>query len=76
MYYRTKLLGEVLRLSAAVQPEVSRDTMESVAKGMSVAQLDEFRTAYEKKLSRELLPKPQLCEDQNRQPADNGDYLI
>ena len=76
VYYRTKLLGEVLRLSAAVQPEVSRDTMESVAKGMSVAQLDEFRTAYEKKLSRELLPKPQLCEDQNRQPADNGDYLI
>ena len=36
----------------------------------------DMEDACQAKLSRELLPKPQLCENQNRQPADNGDYLI
>ena len=48
MYYRDSLTSEVLRLSAVVQPDISRETMESVAKSMSVVQLKEFKNAFEK----------------------------
>lgn len=48
VYYRDSLTSEVLRLSAVVQPDISRETMESVAKSMSVVQLKEFKNAFEK----------------------------
>lgn len=75
VYYRSSLVAEVLRLSAAVQPEVSRETMESVAKGMTVAQLGEFKAAYEKKLAQKL-PAPQLCGGKQQPAAANGEFRI
>jgi len=60
VFYRDSLTSEVLRLSAAVQPGVSRETMEDVAKRMSVAQLREFKTAFENQKNKQYAPKPQL----------------
>ena len=74
VFYRDSLLGEVLRLSAAVQPDISRDTMEALAKGMSVAQLGEFKRAYEKQLEARYAPSPQLCPD--RHGAENKQFTV
>ena len=76
-YYRDSLTAEVLRLSAAVQPAVSRATMESVAKCMSLAQLREFRAAFEEKLDESLPPRPQLMpKKRNEKNARNGEFTI
>ena len=77
VYYRDSLTTEVLRLSAAVQPGISRETMESLAKGMSVAQLKEFKNAFEKQRA-ELIPvAPQLYTEKKSTKYDaNGQYHI
>ncbi len=77
VYYRDSLTSEVLRLSAAVQPGISRETMESVTKGMTVAQLKEFKTAFEKQRA-ELIPvTPQLYTEKKSTKSDlNGQYHI
>ena len=77
VYYRDSLTTEVLRLSAAVQPGISRETMESVTKGMTVAQLKEFKTAFEKQRA-ELIPvTPQLYTEKKSTKSDaNGQYHI
>lgn len=77
VYYRDSLTTEVLRLSAAVQPGISRETMESVTKGMSVAQLKEFKNAFEKQRA-ELIPvAPQLYTEKKSTKSDaNGQYHI
>ena len=77
VYYRDSLTSEVLRLSAAVQPGISRETMESVTKGMSVAQLKEFKNAFEKQRA-ELIPvAPQLYTEKKSTKSDaNGQYHI
>ncbi len=77
VYYRDSLTTEVLRLSAAVQPGISRETMESVTKGMTVAQLKEFKTAFEKQRA-ELIPvAPQLYTEKKSTKSDaNGQYHI
>ena len=77
VYYRDSLTSEVLRLSALVQPEISRDTMESIAKGMTVMQLKEFKTAYEAKAADFLPATPQLYRDKTNTNADsNGNFRI
>ena len=75
VYYRDSLTGEVLRLSAAVQPEISRDTMEALAKTMNVAQLCEFKNAYEKKLDESFAPVPQLYA-KSKKTVSNGQFTI
>ena len=77
VYFRDTLTAEVLRLSAAVQPDISRDTMESVAKSMTVAQLREVRSAFEKQKNREYAPKPQLCGERAKQNTEAfGQFTI
>ena len=77
VYYRDSLTSEVLRLSAAVQPGISRETMESVTKGMTVAQLKEFKTAFEKQRA-EIIPiAPQLYTEKKSTKSDiNVQYHI
>ncbi|WP_440447987.1 hypothetical protein [Ruminococcus sp.] len=76
-YYRNSLTSEVLRLSAVVQPDISRETMESVAKGMSVVQLKEFKNAFEKRADSILPSVPQLYKQKNDITADsNGNFKI
>lgn len=72
VYYRDSLTSEVLRLSATVQPEISRDTMEAVAKKLTVSQLKEIKTAFEKQFERRALPKPQLFSGNNKQNTDSN----
>lgn len=77
VYYRDSLTAEVLRLSAAVQPMVSRETMESVTKGMTIGQLKEFKTAFEKQRAEQIPLAPQLYADRQSAKSDtNGQYYI
>ena len=77
VYYRDSLTGEVLRLSAVVQPDISRETMETVAKQMTVAQLKEFKTAFEKKKNESVVPVVQLYSDKNKNKTEsNGQFKI
>lgn len=77
IYFRESLTSEVLRLSAAVQPEISRETMESVAKGMTVAQLKEFKNAFEKKRGETIAPSLQLYKDKGEKKAETfGQFQI
>lgn len=77
VFYRDSLTAEVLGLSAAVQPDISRKTMESLAKSMSVAQLREFKTAYEKQKQKEFAPKPQLCGGKQKPNVESfGQFTI
>lgn len=77
VYYRDNLTKEVLRLSAIVQPEISRDTMESVTKDMTVMQLKEFKSAFEAKASDYLPATPQLYREKTNNTADkNGNFRI
>lgn len=77
VYYRDSLTGEVLRLSAVVQPDISRETMESIAKSMTVAQLKEFKTAFEKKKNESIVPTVQLYNDKNKNnTVSNGQFRI
>lgn len=77
MYYRDSLTSEVLRLSAVVQPDISRETMESVAKSMSVVQLKEFKNAFEKRADSILPSVPQLYKQKNDITAEsNGNFKI
>lgn len=77
VYYRESLTGEVLRLSAVIQPDISRDTMESITKSMTVAQLKEFKTAFEKKKNESVVPVVQLYNEKNKSNAvSNGQFRI
>lgn len=77
VYYRDSLTADVLRLSAIVQPDISRETMESIAKSMTVAQLKEFKTAFEKKKNESVVPVPQLYNDKNKnKTVSNGQFKI
>ena len=77
VYYRDSLTSDVLRLSATVQPEISRETMESVAKTMTVSQLKEFKTAFEKKKNEMLTAVPQLYSEKNKNnTVSNGQFRI
>ncbi len=76
VYFRDSLTSEVLRLSAAVQPEITRDTMECITKSLSVAQLTELKTAFENKLGESVMPKPQLFGQKNKNNSDNKEFSI
>lgn len=77
VYYRESLTGEVLRLSAVIQPDISRDTMESITKSMTVAQLKEFKNAFEKKKNESVVPVVQLYNEKNKSNAvSNGQFRI
>lgn len=77
VYYRDSLTVDVLRLSASVQPDISRETMESIAKTMTVAQLKEFKTAFEKKKNEMLTAVPQLYSEKNKnRTVSNGQFRI
>ena len=77
VFYRDSLTGEVVRLSAVVQPDISRETMESIAKTMTVAQLKEFKTAFEKKKNESIVPVPQLYNEKNKsETVLNGQFKI
>ena len=77
VFYRDSLTAEVLRLSAAVQPDISRETMESVAKSLNISQLKEVKTAFEKQKQQAYAPVPQLLGKQSKQKTESfGQFTI
>ena len=70
VFYRESLTAEVLRLSAAVQPDISRDTMESIAKSKEV------KTAFEKQKNMQFMPKPQLAGGMKHNAESIGQFTI
>lgn len=78
IYYRDTLSYEVLRLSATIQPDISRETMENVVKFMTVAQLKEFKDAFEKQKNKDFAPVPQLYREKNNKTNNdlNGQFRI
>lgn len=78
VYYRDSLTAEVIKLSATVQPEISRETMESVAKNMTISQLNEFKKAFEKKKNDTVAPVLQLGNRKNnkKNTVSNGQFTI
>lgn len=77
-YYRDSLTSEVVKLSAVVQPDISRETMEKVAKSMTVSQLCEFRNAFKKQKDLSFEVVPQLYNDKNnyKNSDSNGQFTI
>ena len=77
MYYRNTLIGDVLKYSAVVQPEISRKTMESVTASLSIEELKEFKNAYEKKMNGDETVKPQLFVEKSERKTDlNTEFKI
>lgn len=77
IFYRDCLTNDVLKLSATVQPDISRETMESIAKSMTVAQLREFKMAFEKQKNAEFINVPQLYREKNINKIEtNGQFRI
>lgn len=78
VYYRDSITAEVIKLSATVQPEISRETMESVAKNMTISQLNEFKKAFEKKKNDTVAPVLQLDNRKNnkKNTVSNGQFTI
>ncbi len=77
IYFRDCLRAEVLSLSASVQPGISRETAESMIKGLNIAQLQEMKTAYQKQKQQAFSPVPQLCGNKTgKSAAKNGQFTI
>lgn len=75
--YREKLVGEVLRYSAIIQPELPRAVMESAVKGLSVEELFQMAESYEKMAGKAFPLRPQLAVDKVREkPEHNGEFCI
>ena len=75
--FRNSLVGDVLKFSAIVQPEIPRETMERVTKNMSINDLQKFREVYSKKLHEHLPVTPQLYMDKTEKKADtNTEFKI
>ncbi len=76
MVYRNSLETELLRLSAIVQPEITRATMMNVAKSLTVGELKEFNSALEKSLGDKLPVKPQLYTEKADKTDNNTEFKI
>lgn len=75
--YRNSLIGDVLKYSAVVQPEISRKTMKSVAEALSIDELREFKNAYKKMLDKDEVIAPQLAvEKSNNKQDTNTEFKI
>ena len=76
-FYKEELKSEVIKLSAAVQPEVSLDLMKSVAEKLSINELKSFRDSFKSRLSQLIPSKPQLStENPNLSPNLNTQFKI
>lgn len=76
-YYRNSLMSDVLRYSAISEPEISRGTMESVVKSLSVEELGELRKVFKSKAQKKLPPVVQLIPQKSESKTDkNTEFKI
>jgi hypothetical protein len=75
--YKNELEKEVLRLCALTQPEIHGSIMKGLTKKMSITELREFKTAFEKKAHESFLPSPQLYRSTDASPLNlNSEFII
>lgn len=75
--YKEELSLKFMKLSAIVQPEVSSETAKSLTEKLSVEQLKEFISAYEKKADKIIPIKPQLyAVQQENKSRENKAFEI
>ena len=72
--YRRQLAEDVRKYAAVVLPEISGESLKAVSENMTVEQLKEFRSAFEKKAMNVLPLKPQLFKEDNTQKNSNTLY--
>ena len=73
-YYRSRVINDVMTLSAAAMPELSEETIKCITANMNIEQLDELKKAFEKKASRVFPIKPQLFKDRENFKNGNSTY--
>lgn len=73
-YYRSRVINDVMALSAAAMPELSEETIKCITANMNIEQLDELKKAFEKKASRVFPIKPQLFKDRENFKNGNSTY--
>lgn len=74
--YRNTLIADVVKYSAIVQPDISGKTMKSVASGLSINELKEFKNAYKKALNRDEKISPQLFSEKSKNKETNTEFKI
>lgn len=74
--YRQEIENEVLRLSAVAKCGISRETMESALKGLSVSQLKEFAEVYRKKAEDIFMPQTKTQGKACTKTAGNKEFRI
>ena len=75
--YRNSLISDVMKFSAISEPEISRGTMESVVKALSVEELSELRKVYKNKAQKKLPPVVQLFPQKSDTKTDkNTEFKI
>ncbi|MDP4119463.1 MAG: hypothetical protein Q8876_00180 [Bacillota bacterium] len=76
--YKNELQNEVIRLSAIVQPEITKKTIESVTDKLNIDELKEFKKAYEAKSADFLPPRPQINahKQEQKQLTKNNEFRI
>ena len=74
--YRKEVEGEVLRLSALAQTGISRETMATALKGLSLAQLREFAEVYRKQAESTYLPRTAAQKKSCTDVAGNKEFRI
>ncbi len=75
--YRRELESDVLRYSMLSQEGISRSTMESAMKGLSVCELKEFLSFYKKKAEQKLMPQTKKsCDNSQSKSAGNREFRI
>jgi hypothetical protein len=74
--YREGLMNDVKRFALLSKCGISTGTMESIVKSLSVQELSELRTIYEKQASSHLPLKPQTYVEQRESKADFKKFTI
>ena len=75
--YRNSLISDVLKFSAVCEPEISRGTMESVTKALSIEELCELRKVYKSKAQKKLPPVVQLFPNKSETKTEiNNEFKI
>jgi hypothetical protein len=75
--YRSMLVKDVMKLSAVVQPEISRATMENITGALSISELKELKAAFKKRFDREMPPRPQLFVERSAsEDKSNNEFRI
>ena len=67
----------MLKLSAAVQPELDIQVMKNVADKLNIKELKSFRDSFKSKLLKSFPSKPQFAKEQNSLPKNlNQEFKI